>query len=111
MKRIYRQRRSTIIEQLHTAFGDRVHILGDATGLHIVAAFPGIDFTNPTILEEVKQADVHVYAVEHHAIRKGAHCDEIVLGYGNLSSEQIAEGVRRLARGLAPTLSSSVVGT
>jgi GntR family transcriptional regulator/MocR family aminotransferase len=97
MKRLYRKRRDILIRSLKSTFGDRVHILGDATGLHLVAEFPGIDVTDNSVMQSLEQAGVHVYPVEMHAVRKGLHCHQIILGYGNLTVEQMEDGVTRLA--------------
>jgi len=98
MKRLYRKRRDALIHSLEHAFGNRVHILGDATGLHLVAEFPGIDFTADSIRQSLEQAGVHIYPVEMHAIHKGLHCHQIILGYGNLTAEQMEDGVTRIAQ-------------
>jgi GntR family transcriptional regulator/MocR family aminotransferase len=100
MKRLYRKRRDVLIDSLEHAFGNRVHILGDATGIHLVAEFPGIDFTTDAITQALEQAGVYIYPVEMHAIRKGLHCHQIILGYGNLTIEQIEDGVQRLVTAL-----------
>lgn len=97
MKRVYRQRRDTLIDSLQAHFADRVQILGDATGLHLVAAFRDMDFTTPAIEQAQLQVGVRLYPVEAHALDKGQHKHEVILGYGNLSKEQIREGVRRIA--------------
>jgi GntR family transcriptional regulator / MocR family aminotransferase len=102
MKRLYRKRRDTLINSLQSTFGQRVQIEGASTGLHLVAAFPGIDFTDTTLMLALEQAGVQVYPVEIHAVRKGQHCHQIVLGYGNLAEEEIVEGVKRIARVLQP---------
>lgn len=100
MKRLYRKRRDTLIHSLQSTFGDRVRILGDATGLHLVAEFSGIDFTANAIMQSLEQARVRVYPVEMHAVHKGYHRHQIVLGYGNLTTEEIVEGVKRIAQAL-----------
>jgi DNA-binding transcriptional MocR family regulator len=65
---------------------------------------PDMDFTNSALMENLQRAGVRIYPVEDHTIRKGVHCDKVLLGYGNLASTQIVEGVRRLAKGLLNTL-------
>ena len=104
MKRLYHKRRDTLINSLNHTFGQRVQIEGGSTGLHLVAAFPGIDFTNATIMQALEQAGVQVYPVEIHAVRAGHHRHQIVLGYGNLTEEEIITGVKRIARVLQPAI-------
>jgi GntR family transcriptional regulator/MocR family aminotransferase len=47
-------------------------------------------------LEDLRRAGVRVYPLELHVICKGHHQNKIFLGYGNLSCEEIEEGVRRI---------------
>ncbi|TVX85261.1 PLP-dependent aminotransferase family protein [Paenibacillus agilis] len=96
MKKIYRKRRNHLIDSLTEKFGEQVTVLGHSTGLHLIAEFADILFTTQ-LLERLEQCGVKVYPVEIHAIEKGKHLHRIILGYGNLSEEQIETGVQRLA--------------
>lgn len=101
MKRLYRKRRDTLIHCLRSTFGDHIHILGDATGLHIVVEFPDIDVTDNSVMQALEQARVHVYPVEIHTVCKGEHRHQMILGYGNLMEEEIVEGVKRIAQAIS----------
>ncbi len=94
-RKVYRKRRIAVINALTMHFPDQVHIHGDATGLHLVAEFPGKEFTEKA-LEDLKHAGVRIYPVEIHTIRKGYHRHKVIIGYGNLTIEEIEEGVRRI---------------
>lgn len=95
MKRVYQKRRNVLITRLRQHFSDEVEIVGDATGLHLVARFPQVAFT-PETIATIKNAGVHVYPVEQHAIVKGRHLHEIILGYGHLSPAQIEQGIGQM---------------
>lgn len=103
MKKVYRKRRDCLTQTLNDHFADKVTIIGNSTGLHLVAEFPGIDFT-PHLLEQLEQSGVRVHPVTVHAMDKVKHRQQIILGYGNLSEEIIAEGIRRLSHTLHPYL-------
>ncbi|MGW9607643.1 MocR-like pyridoxine biosynthesis transcription factor PdxR, partial [Heyndrickxia sporothermodurans] len=87
MKKIYRKRRSFLKEQLYNKFGDTVKIHGDSTGLHLVAGFNGIHFTE-NLLSKIHDQGVKVYPVELHTIKKGIYLNHIILGFGNLEEDK-----------------------
>ncbi len=95
MKRVYQKRRDVLITRLRQHFSDQVEIVGDATGLHLVARFPQVTFT-PEIIAAIERAEVQVYPVERHAIVKDRHLHDIILGYGHLSPAQIEQGIERI---------------
>jgi GntR family transcriptional regulator / MocR family aminotransferase len=95
MKKIYRKRQEVLIAALETHFPGQVQIYGDAAGLHLVAGFNGRALTEQTFADW-EEAGVRLYPVEQHAIRKGKHQSEVILGYGTLTPEEIEEGVRRI---------------
>lgn len=99
MKKVYRKRRDTMLASLAHFFGERVKIHGYSTGLHLVAEFPGKQFSE-ALLEKIANQGVRVYPVEVHAIEKGLHREKIILGYGHLPEEKIKPGVERLKAAL-----------
>ncbi|WML28672.1 PLP-dependent aminotransferase family protein [Neobacillus sp. OS1-32] len=95
MRKVYMKRRKALREVFLQEFGKTAKILGDSTGLHLIAEFKGVEFTED-IIKRLFQNHVKVYPVEHHAIRKGRHVNKVILGYGNLRTEEIKEGVCKL---------------
>lgn len=95
VKKLYKKRRQCLCDALESAFRGKVKILGASTGLHIVASFKNIQFT-PDVMEELETGGVRLYPVETHAIHKGSHRDKVIIGYGNVSEEEITEGVVRI---------------
>jgi GntR family transcriptional regulator/MocR family aminotransferase len=99
MRKTYLRRRNLLIRCLEDAFGDRVVFLGRSTGLHLVAAFRDIKFTEE-LVQRIAAFGINVVPVAAHAVVKGNHSDKLILGYSNLTPEQIETGVRRLAEAL-----------
>lgn len=91
MKKIYQKRRSTLVQSILEYFPDAL-VLGQAAGMHIV-----VQLTEPIpTATQLNAAGIHVVPVEKHAIRKGRHPHQIIMGYGGLSEEDIRMGVHRL---------------
>lgn len=99
MKRVYARKARALEQALGQAFGSRVTVSGNTTGLHLVATFAGERFT-PATREVLTARGVAFEMVDDYAFGPARHPGALALGYGNLSLEQIAEGVRRLAAGL-----------
>lgn len=100
MKKVYKSRRDHIKKCLKEEFGSKVKVLGDSTGLHLIAEFQEVEFPDRRVNEIAKKYKVQIYPVEHHAIKKGVHQNKIILGYGNLTFEEIEEGTHRLKQAL-----------
>lgn len=99
MKKIYQKRRDALKEGLINLFKNKVEFFGDSTGLHFVAKFNGVNFTD-NVLSNIQENKVKVYPIELHTIKKRVYTDSIILGFGNLNENQIEEGVHRLKEGL-----------
>ncbi|MBL5768760.1 MocR-like pyridoxine biosynthesis transcription factor PdxR [Heyndrickxia sporothermodurans] len=97
MKKFYRKRRNFLKEQLYNEFGDNVNIHGDSTGLHLVAEFEGVHFTD-NLLSELHDHGIKLYPVELHTINKGLYSNHLILGFGNLDEVKLAKGVTKLKR-------------
>jgi len=94
MRKVYMKRREVLRKALTREFGQSVDILGDSTGLHLIAEYKEVEFTKE-LIERLYQSNVRMYPVEHHTIQKGRHVNKVILGYGNLREEEIEEGVCR----------------
>lgn len=96
MRKHYRKRRQEMVKTLEELFGSATSILGSPAGLHLVARFPGRNFT-PSFFSVMEGVGVRLYAVAHHAVTPGSHRDQLLLGYGNLDTAKIRQGLTLLA--------------
>jgi len=105
MKKHYVKKRKDVVRMLAKHFGDRINILGSATGLHLVAQFRDLQF-NDSFFAGLETAGARFYPVGLHALQPEQHQDKILIGYGNLSTEEITKGIATLADHLNRNLSS-----
>lgn len=97
MRAVYKRKRMFLAEQCRRLFGDAAAILGDEAGMHVQLAFdPGR--YGPIDWNELETFGVRLGSFDDYARVKGRHNGKIVLGYGNLTEEEIAEGLLRLHR-------------
>nr|WP_297428807.1 PLP-dependent aminotransferase family protein [Clostridium sp.] len=95
MKKEYSKKRQELIKSLDYYFPNKYIVKGQSADLHLVIEFEDITF-NEEILEKIISEKVKVYPVEKHAINKGNHKNEIILGYGHFSIKEIEEGIKRI---------------
>ena len=99
MKKVYKSRRDFLIHCLKRTFSIKIDIFGHSTGLHLITEFKEQQFSKK-LLKDTEKFGVKIYAVEHHAIEKGKYPNQIILGYGHLSNEEIEEGITRLCQAI-----------
>ncbi len=99
MKRLYQKRQAALIKCLAASFPGQHRVSGASTGLHLIAEFKGIAFTEE-VLSSLEAVGVRLYPVEDHALEKGHHLHQVIMGYGNLTEEEIEEGVKRMRAAL-----------
>jgi len=99
MKKEYYKKRQALIGSLSYNFQDGYVVKGEAAGLHLVVQFKNISFTEQ-VLKKISKQKVKVYPVENYAIHKGRHGNEVILGYGHLSIDEIKDGIKRVKKGI-----------
>jgi GntR family transcriptional regulator/MocR family aminotransferase len=95
MRPIYEERRAALIHSLKQHLGNRVTIFGDNAGLHIMARIRTL-VPDQILVARCLKVGVGLLSTTNCYLenpRRG----EFVFGYGNLSPEEIREGVRRLS--------------
>ena len=101
MCKLYKRKRLFLLECLRRYFGDNFTVSGQAAGLHLVAGFPGIRFSDG-VLAAMRAQGVRAVPVEHHSLcRNGAHAHELILGYAHLSEQSMERGVHALRGAIA----------
>lgn len=108
MNKVYAKRRDRLVEALNSYFPNNIRILGEAAGLHIVAEFSDTVFS-PDLIMKLEDAGVSVIPVEEHAMIKGGHTNQIIIGYAHLDPEEMIKGLSRLKRVLTPPASAGVM--
>ena len=93
MRKLYKRKRAHLIRALSLRFGGGFTVKGHATGLHMVAAFENVRFSD-ALTGLLMEKGVKIIPVERHSLaRDGSRRHEIILGYAHLSFDAITEGV------------------
>ena len=93
MRVLYAERRSVLVAALQEEFGDRLQLLGDQAGMHLVAAFEEVD---DRLLAKIA-AHQGLWAMPLSSCYLGPPALRgLVLGYGDTETRLIPAGVRHL---------------
>ena len=94
MRRLYRARRDALIAALHEHLGDLVAIGPADAGIHLLARLPdGVD--DLALAEAASRHGIACMPLSPHYQR--ASRPGLLLGFGGMPEERLAEGVRQLA--------------
>ena len=91
MRRTYGLRRAALVEALHTHFGERASVLGEAAGLHAYVRFNDAGIAARAERNAVQLRDLGPYFLGK------APASDFLLGFSMLNERSIREGIRRLA--------------
>ena len=100
-KKIYKTRHDALISALRD-FGDKVSIMGENAGMHLVVNFR-LGLAEEEIIKKAGSAGIKVAGLSNHGINKKTDQDKsatILIGYGNISDEKIKEGIKALRKSL-----------
>ncbi len=104
MRGNYLKRRNYLTKCLEQTFKDKVSITGASAGMHLVAAFKGINF-NKSIMEKIKENHIQIAAVNMHYIEeeqnqtvKCPYDSSLIFGYGNTNLDSMETGIKLLNR-------------
>lgn len=96
MRTYYKKNRQVLVDAL-SVFGPELRVIGEAAGHHVtVKVCNGLDET--ALCQQAAAAGVKVYPISRYFIGRMPRQfrGKLLLGFGDLSREQIADGVERL---------------
>ncbi len=95
MRTLYRAKRSCLIDSLAKHLGENFDIIGDTAGLHIIVTLPE-GLNESKAIELAKSAGVEIDAVLHmYHLHKPNN--QVMIGYGAPSMDEIERGVQLIA--------------
>jgi GntR family transcriptional regulator/MocR family aminotransferase len=100
MRMLYDTRRQALVRALNERFGERVTILGENSGMHLMIRLRS-GFGNAEVIRRAARAGVGLNDARIYYLgRLGGGEGEFVLGYASLSERKIHEGIKRLAKAI-----------
>lgn len=98
MRKHYREKHDFLLQELEP-FRDKFEIFGENAGLHVVLRCKEA-VAEEVLLTAAEKQDVKLYGLSETCVEKTPICryGTVILGYGGLSIEEIAQGVARLKK-------------
>lgn len=99
MRKLYEERREVLVNGLKSQFGDRVRVVGESAGIHVLVEFES-KWSTQQVMERALKVGLGLLPAVHLRERdpeeNGRKPVSFIMCYGALTPEQIEEGVRRL---------------
>jgi GntR family transcriptional regulator/MocR family aminotransferase len=103
---LYRARRDVLSEEVATVFGpDRLQ--GLVAGCHTVLLLP-LEVDEDAVVESARSLGVRVTGLNQYRLTNTSAPPALVLGFGNLSEQQLVRGVHVLAEAVRRTTSRDI---
>ena len=96
MRALYDRRRQALVQALKTHVGKKATILGEKAGIHLMVGLQ-TDLTDEDIIQRAAKVDVGMISATSHYLNPESK-GEFIFGYGELTKQQLQEGIRRLAQ-------------
>lgn len=98
MRTLYAKRRQALIRALKLHFENRVKVLGENAGMHLMVRLR-TNFNDEDVIRRATEVGVGLLSAQIYYLNE-PHSGEFVFGYGGLSERRISEGIKRLAKAL-----------
>lgn len=96
MRKLYGEKRQVFLDACQVYLADKVDYFAAMTGMHITLQLPN-RICDKAVTEQAKQYDVRVTPLSVYDFSEDKKQNGLVLGYTALPTQEIREGVKRLA--------------
>ncbi|NJM70809.1 MAG: PLP-dependent aminotransferase family protein [Scytonema sp. RU_4_4] len=96
MRAVYDSRRQALVKSLNAHFGDKVTILGEKAGIHLMVKFH-TPFSDEEIIQRAALQGIGMMSAAPHYLRTHSQ-GEFIFGYGELTEQQLEESICRIAQ-------------
>lgn len=94
MRKLYLEKRNHLIDCIRHTFGNEVRITGADVGLHFIATFNNIVFTD-NLIAELEKSGVEICALSKYCLNLSSKDkNSLIFGYGNTKIEDMEKGVK-----------------
>lgn len=98
MRNLYRSRKDTLIEEIKKlSFGEKIEIIGENAGLHLMLRVQG-GLTENELVTRAEKVGIKLYGLSEYYLAPGEAIPNnvVVIGYSNYDNSEIAKAVHLL---------------
>ena len=97
MRKIYKSKHDTVLKTLEKYISENnLSVSGDHAGMHIVLTLPE-NVSSEEVCHLAREEKIHVYSIKEHYLSIPDNApDSLLIGYSNLSEEDIKTGLAKL---------------
>ncbi len=92
MTKTYGKKRAALVTAVQARIGAAARILGDSAGLHLAVTLPGQTFDR-AFADTARKDGLAVMPCSRYDLAGTDHADTLLLGYGNVQSDRIDDGI------------------
>jgi len=97
MNKTYANRQVILVKAIQDYFPNNTNIIGEKAGLHLAIQVPGFIFDHKIQLC-CKERGIALFPCSMYALGNQRYDDTLLLGYGNISNDNIVNGVKALSQ-------------
>ena len=102
MRTVYKKKHDALIQSIHHHFGEQANIIGQGAGLHIVLEIVDNSLTEGELIKRAQEKEVQLFPLSKTYVCDNGKSPQIMLGFGNMSSNEIDRGVQLLYQAWYP---------
>ena len=96
MRSLYDKRRQALVKALNVHFGEKATILGEKAGLHVMVRLETA-LSNQEIIQRAALLGIGIMSAAPHYLKPHSQ-GEFILGYGELTEQQLMESIAKVAQ-------------
>jgi GntR family transcriptional regulator/MocR family aminotransferase len=98
MRTIYKRKHDALSQAINRHFGERINILGQGAGLHIVVELVDPFFDKKDLISLAWEKNVRVFPLADTYHSNNKHPYQVILGFGKMNPDDLEEGVKVLSQ-------------
>lgn len=96
MRTVYSKKHDAILLSIQRYFGEKVKIIGQGAGLHIVLEILDTFLTEEELIKRAQEKSIYLMPVSGTYLQPSSRKPQIMFGFGNMSSEEMDRGLELL---------------